>query len=747
MWHTLTNRSTPTDERFVASTNELLQSASRSLIVVIAGAYLLLTFATVVWPKQIGTPVFLIMPMAALACGLPLLLLQKHYLAAHVVLQAGLAVVIALMAHLFRMPQLVLLFAILPFIAVLAVGWPLGVLSEVFIAGALACLVGRALPSPLTWGYGLAAVLAGAFMGFLGWTSARSQVIVAEWSLFSFQQAMKNLEETRERRAELARLVKELDRAYSSLERANHMLVLARSEAEEARDARNRLALAISHELRTPLNFIIGFSELMVNSPGTYGDLANWPPDLYEDIQEIYRSSSHLLRLVNDVLDLGEIESLEMALIKEWIEPAQMLREVEEMLRPAFARKRLYLHVEIEPNLPRLFVDSTRVRQVLLNLASNALRFTETGGVTIRVARQDDHILFTVQDTGPGIPPEDVERIFEPFQQVRQSQWRRQEGAGLGLAISRRFIEQHGGRMWAESEPGAGARFLFLLPLPQASRLHAASAVAQAADDEYWRRLREKAEREQLVLVVSRQPDAGEVIKPFVEGYRVYGVQTLEETPRCVSELLPSAILLDQALAAEDGFAAMLQALPYDLPVIRFTLPGNSIRAGSLPEGAAGYLVKPVERAALLSALESLGPGVRRILVVDDDPAMVRFVVRALSSAQPKAGPQRYQVQSALTGAKAREQVQETRPDAALLDLALPDISGWQLLREFAQQGIPSVLLTAFENVRAREEHQDALGINMRRPLTRAELGKVLSFLLQSLRPSYPHTGADPKPQ
>ena len=241
------------------------------------------------------------------------------------------------------------------------------------------------------------------------------------------------------------RVLKNLDQTYYQLERVNHTLVLARAKAEEAQEARDRFALAVSHELRTPLNFILGFSEMMVNSPDTYAELEEWPPGLYEDVEEIYQSSTHLLGLVNDILDLGQIEARQMTLFKETVDLSQLIDEVKAMIEPVVLRKGLWFKTDIAPELPPVFIDSTRIRQVLLNLINNALRFTETGGITVAVEANQDNILVRVEDTGTGIAKADIPKLFEAFRQVGEVNWRRHHGSGLGIPISRRFIQLHGG--------------------------------------------------------------------------------------------------------------------------------------------------------------------------------------------------------------------------------------------------------------------------------------------------------------
>lgn len=749
MWYGL-RRSPEPDSEFVRSAGELLHSTSRHLILTTGAIYLVWHLvSTVTWPDTIGEKVWLLTPVVALTVALSLWLLPKRLLAAQAVWQAGLAAVITLAAYLFRQPQVAFFYTLLPLMAVVTVGWPAGLLVE----GVVIALVGwlsrglgvQSLPAT----YALAIVIGGASTGLLGWAAARSLLIAIQWYLFSFAQAQENMEEARQHRAQIARVLKELDHACYRLERANHMLVLARAEAEEAQEARNRFALAVSHELRTPLNFILGFSELMVNSPATYAGLERWPPGLYEDVQEIYRSSKHLLRLVNDVLDLGQIEALQMALIKERVEPASILQEVEAMVRPAFARKGLWFRTEIEFGLPHLFVDRTRIRQVLLNLVSNSLRVTERGGVTVSLQRHEDSLRWCVEDTGPGIAEEDIPKIFEEFQQVGSGSWRRREGAGLGIPISRRFVELHGGQMWVESRVGEGTSLCFTLPLPGAALGLLSPLDEDASDGQHWRRLKEKAEGEKMVLVLSPDPAAGEVIARYVGKCGVVAVQGWEQVCPKVAELLPGALIVDHALLRDEEICSRLGDLPYDLPVVSFPFPGSAGRPRHLPAGVANYLVKPIVRQDLADAVRALGPDVHRLLVVDDDPAMVRFVTRALKRPEGRdSSRDSYQLSTAFTGGEALERLRGNQVDGVLLDLALPDISGWKVLEELRGDPelchVPVILITAHDwpHMLAAGEGE-ALRVTMRRPLSRDELTSVLRCLLNTIRPVYPALLAD----
>ena len=741
MWYTLF-ASPKMDDDFRSSAAELMESTSRTVFLSVGALFFLCIVATAIWPDQIATNVWLVSPIFVLTFGITLWALPRSYLAAHIVWQVGLAAAITLTVYLFQQPALGFLYVLLPFMAVITVGWPAGLVSETLI-GVLSWYLSHGLIAPRSGlaGHSLGIILGGGTCALLGWASARALLTVTSWSLFSFEQARQTMEETREHRAELARVLKDLDQAYYRLERANHMLVRARSEAEEAKEARNRFALAISHELRTPLNFILGFSELMVNSPDTYAPRTHWPPGLYDDAQEIYRSSQHLLRLVNDILDLGQIEALQMTLLKEWTDPLQVAREVKEMVLPAFERKDLWIRIQAADSVPSVFVDRTRIRQVLLNLVSNSLRFTDRGGVTIHLDRVGESVRFCVQDTGTGISEEDQPKVFEAFRQLGNSTWRRREGAGLGIPISRRFIELHGGEIWIESELGQGTSFFFTLPLPEAAHEQPpVSAEGSAQDTRYWRRLQERARQERIALVVSPDPAAREVIARYTEDHEIIALQELAQVPGAVEDILPGALIVDQSLVTNDDLQAFLEILPYDLPVLCFALPGSPARPRRLPEDVSDYLVKPIERQSLIDAVKTLGPDVHHLLVVDDDPGMLSFVTRILTKG---SGEEKrtlaYRLSTATTGSEALAQIEQDPPQAILLDLALPDMSGWQVIDRIHGSHIPTIMITAHDWPQTIGDGQHtALQVAMRRPLTHHELSPVLKCLLETIQPQYP---------
>ena len=231
-------------------------------------------------------------------------------------------------------------------------------------------------------------------------------------------------------------------------------------QVEAANRAKSQFLANMSHELRTPMNAIIGYTELMLDE--TYGPLTPKMRDIHRRIE---RNSRHLLGLINEVLDLSKIEAGQLRLTAGEYSLVEMIRFTVSSLEGLAREKNLRLYVNAPPVLPIAYGDERRMAQVILNLLGNAIKFTESGEVEVRVDTEAEHFLVAVRDTGPGIAAEDQQRIFEEFQQADTSLTREKGGTGLGLAIARRIVELHGGRLWVESAPGAGATFTFTVPI------------------------------------------------------------------------------------------------------------------------------------------------------------------------------------------------------------------------------------------------------------------------------------------
>src|SRR5258708_16522895 len=295
------------------------------------------------------------------------------------------------------------------------------------------------------------------------WLSAHNLYTTLAWFGEAYSSAARNEQIARDHEAELRRALKALDDMTYRLERANHTLTLERNEAREARRLKQQFAQTISPELRTPLNIIIAFTELMAQSPDYYG--APLSAAYVRDLSIIHRNASHLQTLVNDVLDLARIEAAQMVVIPEETDPLLLVQEAIQTVRSLVEMRGLTLEVSLQENLPHIWIDATRIRQVLFNLLSNAVRFTQKGNITVAAQQQDGTVVFSVLDTGIGISADEIKNLFVEFHQLSSGKRRLHDGAGLGLAISRRFIELHGGQIWVESQPGQGSAFRFSLPI------------------------------------------------------------------------------------------------------------------------------------------------------------------------------------------------------------------------------------------------------------------------------------------
>ncbi|MBN2148478.1 MAG: response regulator [Anaerolineales bacterium] len=717
--------------------NEVRLSIFRNLVATVGAVYLVWHFlATLSWPHVFSPSLWFSTMLMFVTVVLALRLAANYYPVAQTVWFVGLSVMILQAYTTYRRPEVMLLWIFLPLMAVAMLGYRGTFLVSFLIVAAVAALSRFSFIPPLPEGYRTAIIVGGIFSGSLSWSISSNLISAIDSASFHFKEARRLLEETRQHRAEISRMLKDRNQINYQLERLNQMLQAARNHAEEARADRDRFVLAISHELRSPLNFILGFSDLMVNSPETYADLESWPVGLYDDVQEIYRSSTHLLGLINDILDIGQIDAQRMSIFREKVGLCQIVEDVQNMVEKAFTQKGLYLRISLAEDLPPMFVDRTRIRQVLLNLVNNSLRFTEHGGVTITARQDQDAILVQVTDTGAGIASEDFPKIFEEFRQVGVDQWQRSSGSGLGLSISRRFVQLHGGKMWLESTLGQGTSIFFTIPINQTTEDWESSTLTPAQDQRFAPQHLEK-----LVLLCSANPMAGKMSQQWLESYHIQAIDSIAQLPDRVRQTFPQAVLVDRAL--EQDRSLLARELPYPLPLVSFHLPGNISREQQLPAGVSDYLVKPISRQALLESVQRLGLQGRTLLVVEDDPAMARFILQAFRSAEQNAQiPVEYQVLSAYTGEEALNLLQERTVDALLLDLELPDMHGWELLEHIRQLPCPFppvIVISAMDLPQELFSHgQVVLDVTLNRPLSQVELPGILKALVENIHPAYP---------
>ncbi len=540
---------------------------------------------------------------------------------------------------------------------------------------------------------------------------------LAAWSWEHFQHAQESLEEARSGRARIKQAMEDLSHANRQLALINEKLAAARLVAEEAQKAKAAFVARVSHEFRTPLNMIIGLVDLLVEAPEVYGE--ELPSGLFEDLEIVQRNCEHLASMINDVLDLSQIDAGRLALHREWVDLSQVTKQAIDVVRPLLDKKRIRLAIDIPVDLPEVYCDKTRIRQVILNLLSNAARFTEEGQVALVISQQGHYVTVSVSDTGPGIAPEDAQHVFEPFYQSTRAP-HKGGGSGLGLSISKQFVELHDGHMWLESKSGTGSTFCFQLPVsPPASPTVGPNRWLM----EGWTWV-ERTQRADLpigdtkhrVVVCDETGELGRLFSRYADEAEYVETQNLQEAIGQLQNCPAQAVLVNAT--SEQALLSLVEAAKDqapDIPVIGCTLPLRTEQV--LAAGARGFVPKPLTRSALEEAIQALGRRIARVLVVDDDPDAVRLFKRMLQVCDDGL-----QVLVASTGTEALQMLRESLPDLMLLDLVLPDIDGWQVLASKAQdeavRDIPVILVSA----------QDPMERPLRSSMLLATIGEGLSL-------------------
>jgi len=468
-------------------------------------------------------------------------------------------------------------------------------------------------------------------------------------------------------------------------------------ELEIASQHKSQFLANMSHELRTPMNAIIGVSEMLLEDAR---DAEN--SDQIEPLERILRAGQHLLTLINEVLDLSKIEAGKMELEIESFQIAPLVHDVATTVRPMAEKNGNRLDVQCATGLGTMSADQTRIRQALLNLASNAVKFTERGVVTLTAARAAeggrDWIVLRVSDTGIGMTPEQTARLFQEFTQADSSTTRKYGGTGLGLAISRRFCRMMGGDITVESVPGRGSTFTVRLPAVVTDS-GAAEAVGEPVPAAGVPQPRARGREAPRVLVVDDDPTVRELMVRYLtkEGFAVLTAAGGLDGLAQAREVHPAAITLDVIMPDLDGWTvlAALKGDPAlaDIPVVLVTIVDDRQRGYAL--GATEYLVKPVDRRRLVESLRALcGTAVGRILLVEDD-ATTRATIR---QALEREG---WEVAEADNGRVALERLAFGLPDAIVLDLLMPEMDGFEFLAELRShrdwREVPVLVVTAME--------------------------------------------------
>jgi two-component system sensor histidine kinase/response regulator len=461
----------------------------------------------------------------------------------------------------------------------------------------------------------------------------------------------------------------------------------ADKEAAEAASRTKSLFLAnMSHELRTPMNSIMGFTQRLLRR--LKGNVSERDLDALETVD---RNARHLLGLINDILDVSKIEAGKMDLQKSPSDLCALVRDVVTRTAPLAETKQLPLRTVLPDGPVTLDVDPVKFQQVITNLVSNAIKFTDAGGVTVSVEETDDirlgrAVRVRVRDSGVGVKPEDLPRLFQQFQQLDSSTTKRVGGTGLGLYITARFVEMHGGRIDVESEFGVGSTFTALFPRPASYEAPPVTPSEMLA-----------AGTGVTILCVDDNPDVLKFLKFTFEdvGYRVALAPDYDAAIRLARTREPSLICLDLCMPGKDGFAVMdaLRADPdlSNIPVVVVSVTPDEVRV--MKAGARCCLTKPVAAEALLTAVRGLLLGhVSHALVVEDDPDASRLVVETLNHAG-------IATRTAANGLEGLESIAVERPSVVLLDLMMPVMDGFEFLRRLRANpewaNIPVITLSA----------------------------------------------------
>ncbi|PPT05718.1 Circadian input kinase A [Geitlerinema sp. FC II] len=488
-------------------------------------------------------------------------------------------------------------------------------------------------------------------------------------------------------------------------------LYCAKEAAEAANRSKSTFLANMSHELRTPLNAIIGYSEMLGEDAQDEGY-----DDIAADLNKIRAAGQHLLSLINDILDISKIEAGRMDLYIESFDISSLLAEVQATTVPAIENNNNQFQLSGEGDLGAMCADLTKVRQILINLLSNAAKFTHDGTVTLSAYRNTDSngrgwVVFEVADTGIGMNDEQIENVFTAFSQADASTTRKYGGTGLGLAITRHFCQMMGGDVTADSTPERGSTFTVYLPAEPLDSIDEPTSDPSATATPT-----PIAQPSGLVLAIDDDPNTLDLISRRLskEGFHVETASSGVEGLKRARELKPDAIVLDVLMEDMSGWA-VLAALKADteladIPAIVATIVDEKNLGFTL--GASDYLLKPLDNQRLARLLDKyrqrriLGsiPGENRILVVEDDEMTREMMRRTLE----KFG---WNVVEACDGRAALDAVAAEPPNLILLDLMMPNMDGFQFLTEFRRTGnwrsIPVVVVTAMELTAADYQRLD----------------------------------------
>lgn len=469
-------------------------------------------------------------------------------------------------------------------------------------------------------------------------------------------------------------------------------------EMRETDRVKTQFLANMSHELRTPLNSIIGFSRVILK--GIDGPVTELQQ---QDLTAIYNSGQHLLSLINDILDLAKIEAGKMELAFDEVNMTDVTTSVLSTMSGLVKDKPINLKREIEPDLPTVRADAIRVRQIMINLLSNAAKFTDEGDIVIGVGIKPApngrmEVQVSVTDTGPGISQEDQAKLFQAFSQVDDSPTRKTGGTGLGLSICQHLINMHGGRIWVESEVGKGSTFSFSLPL-----YHKGPEGQSGVGGK------------KLILAIDDDPQVIGLYERYLQpqDYQVIPLTDPARAVERVKQLNPYAITLDIMMPGVDGWQ-VLEKLKSDpetrnVPVIICSIVEDKDKGYTL--GAADYLTKPILEEDLVNALDRLNSdgSIREVLVIDDDPNDLRLIGKILTD------DGRYKPALAEGGKNGWDIISSGNPPhAVILDLFMPDMDGFKILEKLRAdeklRDVPVIVISGMDLSAEQKEELNQFG-------------------------------------
>ena len=501
--------------------------------------------------------------------------------------------------------------------------------------------------------------------------------------------------------------------------RSYELSIQAVREMREADRLKSQFLANMSHELRTPLNSIIGFSRVILK--GIDGPISELQQ---QDLLAIHNSGQHLLGLINDILDLSRIEAGKMELTFDEVHLPELITSVMSTAVGLVKDKAIQLQREIPADLPTVRADAMRVRQVLLNLLSNASKFTDEGTITVSTMLAENpsghaEIIIKVTDTGPGISKEDQKKLFQPFSQVDASATRKTGGSGLGLSISNHLVQLHGGRMGVESEVGEGSTFYFSLPT-----FHDQNRQKSTSDN-------------RIILAIDDDPQVISLYERYLkpQGYEVVALHEPSRAVERAQQLKPFAITLDIMMPGYDGWRVLNDLKSHsatrNIPVVVCSIVEEQEKGFSL--GAADYLLKPILEEDIISSLNRLNAdgSIREVLVVDDDPHALRLIDKMLSEHG------HYRPTTAEGGKNGWETIRSTPPHALILDLFMPDLDGFSILERMRSdpslRDIPVIVVSGGDLTSEQQEQLREFGQRMikKGSLTEKELLDTLERALK----------------